>query len=183
MKLVKENKGFTLIETLVSINLSFIAISLIFSFYLFAQKFSESLSRNYLDKYIQISFFNNLERTLNNSDEYFINFIEDRIIINTSNEDSIFISQDSISLNGIFEISRIENLNIRSSTDTEKDMLTWNDGILEDPASLLNQDNILESTSIRTILFEIERNNKVYTYQIFSPASSISHFKDISKEN
>lgn len=183
MKLAKENEGFTLIETLVSINLSFVAISLIFPFYLFAQKFSESLSRSYTDKYIQISFFHNLERTLNNSDEYFINFLQDRIIINTSNDDSIFISQDSISLNGILEISKIEKTNISISTDMEKDIISWNDGVLTDPTALLNEDNFLESNSIKSILFEFERNNKIYTYQIFSPSTSTSHFKNISKEN
>lgn len=182
MKVLKNNRGFTLIETLVSINLSFIAISLIFSFYLFAQKFSESLSRNYTDKYIQMSFFYNLEKTLSNSDEYIIKFIGNKIIINTSTDDSIYISKDSISLNGIFEISKIERIDISISTDTEQDVLSWSDGVLEDPASLLNENNILESNSIHFILFEFERNKKIYTYQIFSPATSISHFTSISRE-
>jgi type II secretory pathway pseudopilin PulG len=183
MKVLKNNKGFTLIETLVSINLSFIAISLIFSFYLFAQKFSETLSRNYLDKYIQISSFNNLEKTLKNSDGYFIKFIDDKIVFNTSNDDSIYISQDSISLNGIYELAKLESFKISISTDTNQEALNWNDGVLEDPASLLNEDNILESNSIKSILFEFERNNKIYIYQIISPYTAISHFKDISKEN
>jgi hypothetical protein len=182
MKLVKENKGFTLIETLVSINLSFIAISLIFSFYLFAQKFSESLYQNYTDKYIQMSFFHNLERTLNNSDEYFIKFLEDRIIIYTSYDDSIYISLDSISLNGIFEISKIERINISISTDTNKEVLNWIDGVLEDPASLLNEGNILESSSIHSILFEIERNKKIYPMQILPSNASITHLKNIFTE-
>lgn len=179
MKVLNDNKGFTLIETLVSINLSFIAISLIFSFYLFAQKFSESLSRNYTDKYIQMSFFHNLERTLNNSDEYFIKFLEDRIIINTSNDDSIYILQDSISLNGILEISKIERIDISISTDTGQDVLSWSDGVLEDPYVLLNEDNILKSNSIKSILFEIERNKKIYSVQIFPSNSSIYHFKNV----
>ena len=179
MKVLKSNKGFTLIETLVSINLSFIAISLIFSFYLFAQQFSESISRNYTDKYIQMSFFYNLERTLSQSEEYFIKILEDNIIINTSHDDSIFISQDSISLNGIFEISKIEYLNISISTDTEQEVLSWSDGVLEDPNGLLNENNILESNSILSILFEIERNKKICSKKIFSSNASITHFKNI----
>lgn len=166
-------------ETLVSINLSFIAISFIFSFYLFAQKFSESLSRNYTDKYIQLNFFQNLERTLSNSDEYFINILNDRIIINTSNDDSIYISQDSISLNGIFEISKLERIDISISTDIEQDVLIWNGGVLTDPTALLNENNIFESISIHSILFEIERNKKIYSRQIFSSNASITHLKNI----
>ena len=179
MKILNKNNGFTLIETLVAINLSFIAISLIFSFYLFAQKFSESLSRNYTDKYIQMSFFYNLENTLSNSDEYFIKFIGNKIIINTSNDDSIFISQDSISLNGIFEISKLEKINISISTDTEQDVLSWSDGVLEDPNALLKEDNFIKSSSIHSIIFEIERNKKSLSYQILSSNASISHLKNI----
>lgn len=182
MTVLKNSKGFTLIETLVSINLSFIAISLIFSFYLFAQKFSESFSRNYIHKYTQISFFNNLERVLNNSDEFVINYFDEKIFITTSNEDSIFISQDSISLNNFFFISKIENLNLSISTDTNQETLTWNDGVLVDPESLLNEDIILESNSVKSLLFEFERNSKNYSYQIFSSNTSISHLKNICKE-
>lgn len=179
MRVLKDNKGFTLIETLVSINLSFIAISLIFSFYLFAQKFSESLSRNYTDKYIQMSFFYNLEKTLSNSYEYFIKFTGNKIIINTSNDDSIYISQDSISLNGIYKISKIERIDISISTDMEKDVLTWSGGVLTDSNTLLNENNILESNSIHSILFEIERNKKTCSKKIFHPNASISHLKNI----
>jgi len=182
MKVLKNNKGFTLIETLVSINLSFIAISLIFSFYLFSQKFSESLSRNYLDKYIQISFFNNLERTLCNSDYYVIRFVDDWIILNTNSNDSIFISKDSISLNNLFFISNIENLGISISTNTEKEVLNWNGGVLEDPESLLNKDNILESNSIHSILFKFKRNKKFYFYHYFSSNTSISNLKNLLKD-
>jgi type II secretory pathway component PulJ len=179
VKGLKNNNGFTLIETLVSINLSFVAISLIFSFYLFAQKFSESISRNYTDKYIQMSFFYNLERTLSKSDEYFIKFIGNKIIINTSNGDSIYISNDSISLNGIFEISKLEKIDISISADTEQDVLSWSDGVLEDPNALLNENNILESNSIHSILFKIERNKKILSYQILSSNASITHLKNI----
>ncbi|MBE0539517.1 MAG: type II secretion system protein [Ignavibacterium sp.] len=182
MKVLKNNKGFTLIETLVSINLSFIGISLIFSFYVFTQKFSESLSRIYTDKYIQMSFIHNLEKTLNNSDKYFIIIFDDRIIINTSNYDSIFISQDSISLNGILEITNIENINFSISTDMGKYVVTWSDGVLTDPTALINEDNILESNLIHSILFEFERNKRIYEYHIFSPYTSISHFNNVSKK-
>ena len=126
-----------------------------------------------------MSFFNNLERTLSNCDEYFINILEGRIIICTSNDDSIYISKDSISLNGIFEISKIEKIDISISTDTEQDVLSWSDGVLEDPNALLNENNILESNSIHSILFEIERNKKILSYQIFFFFFSISHLTNI----
>lgn len=177
MKLISENKGFTLIETLVSINISFTAITLILTFYLFALKFSESVSRNYTDKYIQISFFNNLERTLRKSDEYSINIFNGKIIVHTSNADSIYISQDSISLNGLFSISDIKNLGISISTDTNEEIIVKNWEVISDPTSILASIN-----SINSILFEIEKNKKNYSYQIFSLRTSVSKFKDIEKE-
>lgn len=178
MKSLNKNNGFTLIETLVSINLSVIAISLIFSFYLFAKKFSESLSRNYMDKYVQISFFNNLEKTLNNSDEYFIKFTEDRISIITSNEDSIFISKNAISINGISELTKLDSISIGISTDLNEEMLNWKDGVLENSTLLLNENSVLESNEIILILFEIKRNNKNCSFQYFLSPNSISRYKN-----
>lgn len=183
MKTLNKNNGFTLIETLVSINLSFIAISLIFSFYLFAQKFSESLSRNYVDKYTQFGFFNYLEKTLNNCDEYFIAFYEDKIIINTSNEDSILISPNSISINGIFELTKLDSIYISISTDTNQESLNWNSGFLDDPASLLKMSTGFKSNKILSILFEIKRNNKQHSYTLYSIPSSDFKFQNISNPN
>ena len=180
MKLLNKNSGFTLIETLVAINLSFIAISLIFSFYLFAQKFSESLSRNYTDKYIQLSFFNNLEKWLNNSDGYILRLIDDRLIINTSNEDSILISPTSISINEIFELSNIDSISISISTDIESYLVKWENGTLTN-SNFENQ--TLESNKILSILFEIKRNSKKYSFEFFTSSFPTIHFKNISKQN
>lgn len=180
MKLLNKNSGFTLIETLVAINLSFIAISLIFSFYLFAQKFSESLSRNYTDKYIQISFFNNLEKTLNNSDGYILRLIDDRLIINTSNEDSILILPTSISINEIFELSNIDSISISISTDIESYLVKWENGTLTN-SNFENQ--TLKSNKIYSILFKINRSSKKYSFLLITMPNSITQFQNKSNQN
>lgn len=183
MKVLKKNNGFTLIETLVSINISFIAISLIISFYLFTQKFSESLSKNYTNKYIEISFFNNLERALRKSDEYFINILDDKIIIKTSNDDSIYIAQDSISLNSLFSISNIENLDISISTDIDNKILIKNCEIISDLTSLLVSKNSIKSNLINSIFFEIKNKKGSFSFKIYNLNISANHFKNIKKNS
>ena len=177
-----KNKGFTLIETLVAINLSFIALTVIISFFLFAKNFSESLSRNYINKYLQISFFNNVENALRNSDNYFINIGDNKTIIKTNNEDSIYFAQDSIALNTIFFISKIEKTEISITTDTDADIVIRNGELVTNPTSLLNENKILESNRIHSISFQIIKNKMKYSYQIFSPAVSVTHFKNLFKE-
>lgn len=179
MKTPNKNNGFTLIETLVTINLSFITISLIFSFYLFAQKFSESLSQNYLEKYIQTSFLNALEKTLNNGDGYILRFVDDSIIINTNEEDSILISPNSISINRIFEITNLDSISISISTDIESYLVKWENGTLTN-SNFENQ--TLESNKILSILFEIVVNKKYYSFNHSPISNSTTHFINISNQ-
>ena len=130
-----------------------------------------------MDKYVQISFFNNFEKTLNNCDEYVIKFIEDRISITTSNDDSIFISKNSISINGIFELTNLDSVNISSSTDIENDLLQWSNGVL---ANANFEADKMESNEIHIIMLEIKRNDRNYSYQIVSSPTATAWFINIS---
>lgn len=169
----KKNNGFTLIETLVSINLAFIAISLVFSFYLFVKSFYESFSSNYIEKYSTTNFFYQLEKTLNNSDEYYIQFLDEKVIIHTNENDSIIITADSISLNGVIYLTDLQTVKLRSSTDPKGVDFTWAGGVLSPskPRSIE-----LQSQKIHLLSIEIERIKKKYTYVLFTPSHSINHF-------
>lgn len=176
----KKNNGFTLIETLVSINLAFIAISLVFSFYLFAKSFYESFSSNYIEKYSTTNFFYQLEKTLNNSDEYYIQLLDEKVIIHTIENDSIIITANSISLNGVINITNLENVKLRSSTDTEVEHFAWISGVLSSGNSGSTE---LQSQKIQSLFFEIERKKTKYSYSIYSPANSIRRFTNLTSKN
>lgn len=180
MNVLKENRGFTLIETLVSINISLIAISLIFSFYLFAQKFSGSLSRNYTDKYAQMNFFNKLEKILENNDEYFVEIFNNKLLIITSNEDSICFTKDLISLNRIFEITKLDSINISIATETNEEITINNCEIHSGLSSSSIIDNTIKSSPINSISFEILYENSKYDYKIFNYPNSINRFQNIN---
>ncbi len=176
----KKNNGFTLLETLVSINLAFIAISLVFSFYLFAKSFYESFSSNYIEKYSTTNFFYQLEKKLNNPDEYYIQFLDEKVIIYTIENDSIIITANSISLNGVINITNLENVKLRSSTDIEEEHFAWISGVLSSGNSRSTE---LQSQKIQSLFFEIERKKKKYSYSIYSPTNSIRRFTNLKNKS
>lgn len=69
MKL-SDNKGFTLVEILVAINLAFITITLILSFYLFSSRFFFSTVKKMEESSHVNSFMINFERLLEKSESY-----------------------------------------------------------------------------------------------------------------
>lgn len=183
MKSIQSNNGFTIIETLVAINISFIAITMIFSFYLFAEKFTKNFSDNYSEKFKLLSSFNLLENTLRKCDEYEIIIQKGSIDIYTSEYDSICITQYSILLNRTFLIDSPENLNISISISGQEEFLVRNNIIVTELTELSTSNNIITSTVIDYILFNIENNKHSMSYKIINSSISINHFNNIPTKN
>ena len=129
-----------------------------------------------------MSFFYDLDKTLTNCDSYFIELLNKEIIIHTNNNDSIYISQDSISLNGIFSISKIENIDISITTDTNEEISIRNCEIISVPTTLLGEKKVLESNSVYSILFTIRWNKCTFSYKIFNPQTSVFCLKNLGEE-
>lgn len=180
--MIIDNKGFTLIETLVAINISLITISFIFSFYFFILKFSDLFANNYTDKYIQMSFFYNLNKTLKNCDECIVKLENEKFLFDMD-DDTLFITKDSISLSNVFYISKIESTDIIINTINEEKILIRNCELRSNASILPNNKIEITSQNITSIIFKIERKGKSFNYQIFLPNTSIKRFKNIKKNN
>lgn len=183
MKHFKSNNGFTLIETLVAINLSFIAIGFIFSFYLFAQRFTETLSRNFTDKYLIQNFFYETDRMLKSADYFEIINNNGNINIVTDEQDSIFISVTSLSLKNILIIAELEKPVITIKLFSGKEPILQPGAMENNVSQISGTDFPLQSSKIKCILFELIKKDKKYSFVYFAPAYAINRFNNIIEMN
>lgn len=179
MRLLRQNNGFTLIETLVAINLSFIAIGFIFSFYLFAQRFTETLSRNFTDKYLIQNFFNKTVSIIKNANYYEITEVNNAIIIITEGTDSIFISATSMSLKNILIIDDLEKAAITVQLFSDKELILQPEITQNNLSQINGSDYPLQSSKIKCIGIEIIKKDKKYSYEYFTPSYAINRFNNI----
>ncbi len=179
MKILKENNGFTIIETLVAINLMFITITFIFSFFVFAQNFTGTLSRNYTDKYIIQSLFSKIDLTLRKSDQFTVSFNNKFIHIVTNDVDSIIISKESINLSNYISVPVHENITVRLDMFSN-DQVMFENGVITDMQTSLGG-NVLNSIKIRSIDIKLDINGRRYQYEVITPAFSVKRFKNLGE--
>lgn len=178
MKLISNIKGFTLVETLVAINLSFIGITFIVSFYLFVFRFTQTISENYTHKYIYQNLFYNLENSLRKSDNYKVDFSTDHIILSTENSDTLLIYKDSLSLNNILVIPALENLAIHIHLFNGEELSITPGGLLD----FQNNETVINSMDIKSLKFEIEKAERLFHFEIFTQAIPVKRFINIIKD-
>jgi hypothetical protein len=173
MRLLRKNNGFTLIETLVAINLSFIAVGFIFSFYLFAQRFTDTLSRNFIDKYLIQNIFNKTVRMLKGADYFEIINNNGAISIVTDGQDFILISANSMSLKNILNITELEKPILTIKLFSGKELVLQPGDIENNVSQIGGTDFPLQSSKIKCLLFEIIKKDKKYSFEYFTPAYAI----------
>lgn len=179
MKSLKQNKGFTLIETLVAINLMFISVTFIFSFFLFIQKFTGTLSGNFTDKYIMQSLFSKIDLTLRKSDQFIVSFNNNMIYIITDSEDSVIITKESISLTNYNTVTASDNIISKFNLFSNDRIIFENGTIIENTANIT--ENAIHSSVIRSIEIGVEINGKKNVYEIITPAFSVKRFINLEK--
>ncbi|QQS36967.1 MAG: hypothetical protein IPM56_03150 [Ignavibacteriales bacterium] len=178
MKFIVETKGFTLIETLVAINLSFIGLTFVVSFYLFVLKFTQTISEHNTNLFIYQNFFFELEKCIECSDAFRIESHPQYALLSTTNSDTLIIYKDSLILNGILKLSDIDgciasifNYNIDSPIQ-----LSGNNSSYE------SHHFTASSKEIRSIHFQIKTTQQFFSYEIFVRAFSANRFIDLVKE-
>lgn len=179
MKILYDNKGFTLVETLVAINLVLIAVTFIFSFYLFFQKFTGSLSKNYEEKYIIQSLFSKIDLTLRKSDFYTVSWNDNNILIVTENGDSVIITNESISLSNYITVQGSENITLEVILFSN-DRVKFESGALTEKPLCIDESSII-SYKIRSIDVRVKLNGKEYAYEIITPAFSNKRFNNVEE--
>lgn len=179
MNLVKNNKGFTLIETLVAINLSFLAITFIFSFYLFTKKFTETLSKNYTEKYLIQSFFSSVDKALKKPDYFEVTMQNGNLQIISNQNASFNLFKDSISLNNILSLSSLDRAGVTIFLFDNRELIIEPGTEIENGEFMYEGTFPIKSYSIKSIRFEIEKRAKKYSYEFYLPDIAIKRFENI----
>ncbi len=175
---IKENSGFTLIETLVTINLSFIAVSLVFSFFLFTQKFISSSISRLEGKNNLYNPLNIVEQEFRQSDQFEIRFLTSSTKILFNNNDQVEITSDSITFFDLWtEDIELSKLIIRN-WDNKKFMVE-NGKLSEYPLFYFEDEKVLHSQDIRLIELMILKDKKEYRYEYSIPPVALRRFKNI----
>src|SRR5690606_18781831 len=152
---IKKESGFTLIETLVAINLSFIAVTMAIGFYLFILKLMTYSSNNVHVNQTDNHSLNIIQGILYKTHDFDIHLKSDSILINADKRIIIF-SKDKISVNNIYIIKeyKLNSFRIFKADQVE---ISWEKEI--DGNEFAEEKIGLSSNEIETFSFEFKKNN------------------------
>ncbi|MCF8355209.1 MAG: prepilin-type N-terminal cleavage/methylation domain-containing protein [Melioribacteraceae bacterium] len=180
---MNNNKGFTLIEVLISINLSFLLVSFAYAFYLFSFQFSTKFINSYDRKNDINELFIRLTGKLESADSFEIIFSQHSTNVLLNKRDTVKFSGNSITLMNLYGIDEIENYNILFNlTDGEEIEIV--DGAVNRHHSISETTGNIFSADIRSIKFEISDNNKIYSLKYVNSRKGVRRFKNVyDKQN
>lgn len=172
-------EGFTLIEILVNINISFILISLLISVYLFTSRLTTTSIKEIENKTETIMFVSTLYTCLEKANAYSIIINDNSSILIIDENNIIAFSENKISNS---ELADLENF------DSYELTLTKNDGSkisivngVPDTGISLSKDIELNCNELRNIGLMIEHKGKKYTMQFCIPPFLKNNFKNITE--
>ena len=181
-KIKNKENGFTLIEVLVSINLSFILITLLVSLYLFTAKFI-SLTIKRMDSKIEITAL--LTRTSNlleKADSFYFEQLDSSAVLILNNKDTVYFEPKNIRINSLTDFYKIDDyeLSFYSKTGEETKLIN---GIMQNTGMMITGDLRFQSYSIKNINLKLIKDSKQYNMFYTIPKYSINNYRNIGKDN
>lgn len=186
MKVFGRTDGFTLIELLVAINIAFIAITFIISFYLFSAKFVKDTSSrlDWKENKDAVLFF--IEQVLNKSQAFNIkngdtleqgkSESNSEIIITTQEGKIIRINRKKISLDKEFSLTGFDDSRIDIELKNGFFIKMIN---IKNSGHGINKPTDILSAQIKRIQLEIIKDQNIYTLEYNTPAISEFQFQNI----
>lgn len=172
----RKDQGFTILETMVAINLSFIVITTLIGFYLFINKFISISSNNLHNKINDDNSLNLISELLYKADCFSLNLSSDSIQIKINNK-TVCYSPEEISVSNIFFIKDI-SLNSFIISIHDKGKIEWQ---REFNHRFQEEELTIESNKIENFSFEFEKNTKKMFIRYYQPSISANNFINIDK--
>lgn len=166
MKIIKQDDGFTLIEVLVTISLSAIAITLIFSFYLFAGKFISTVTSSFEKNQKVNQFIFNLQDTINKSNGFIILIDHNMVIINLENNKKLIFTDSTVSLDNYYEIKDMSNYNFSINLENNESIVVSSKAHSSVEQKEINASEI--SNMDITIIYDDNKYNVTYNKPMIS---------------
>ena len=175
MKFFKSDNGFTLIETLVSINLIVLVTSLVILFYLVSAKFISSVSNNFQESQNLFELMNKLEEVQQKSRFYNVYLLSDSLLVNFDNNKYFLLKSDTLDLDNNLVIYDI------SEPTIEFGRRNGNKTIYRCESSGINQNEIqsFSSDDIKYFLISFLKDNNKYDFTFYNTRESIKEFQNI----
>lgn len=173
------NSGFTLIEVLTAINISFLLVAMIYAFYLFALKYTASTIKN-IDTKNEIStllFY--INRELNEAAEMKFISLNNRNILIVNKTDTISFYNKKIDLKRIYGANNIDEYELNITTENGEKIGIRNEIIIEKP-KLYNIEEGIESSQIDKIELEITKNENKYKLKFANKGKAIRTVRNIT---
>lgn len=179
MTALKENDGFTLIEVLVGISLSFFVISIIITFFLLVAKITSASTKQFAEKKEIILFIDKLNGFLRKSADFEIEIMKDNLVI-SSGEGKIIADSKWITINKVFSLDSnvVYYLELTDKRLGKLVMMTGKDIALNAPPG---HKTFFSSEEVESIYFKINKNNKKYELLYHNPAVSSKRFVNLTE--
>lgn len=176
----KREEGFTLIEILVGINLSFILVTLLISFYLFSVKFTSTTTTKLNEKQNISNFLFLFNERLKKSEEYyFVQKNKEELFI-LDDRDTVSFNKSSFTIKNLFKINYIEKY-LMTIELLSGERLSFLNG--ERVLGALNSklDNSIPSSKIHNVEISFSVHNKNYHLIAVNYLQECKGFKNISR--
>jgi competence protein ComGC len=175
---VKENSGFTIIELLVGLNLAFILITLLVSFYLFSAKFASVTSKNMDSKEVLLSSAGKFQELIKKRESFILKRgTEQEILFIFTPRDTVLLSQNSFRVSDFCPENKIENFSLSVSMSDGKELAL--------SGSTASGKEIPEegytSKEINSFRLNVTIKAHEHTFSIIVNRTSENSFKDIEK--
>lgn len=152
----KSECGFTLIEMIVVINLSFLVFGAITTFYLLTNKYIVGMTNRIEEKQTTLEFFYRFEETLKKADSYSIVFGDTTTVVMCI-RDTIRFGENGITSRRIIHLDNLKNNTIRLCLQNGDSVIAVNGKV--NTTDLMINNETIDSDKIRSINLIITRKN------------------------
>jgi len=174
-----EEYGFTLMEVIVGINLGFLVLSVVVSFFLFSTKFISATTSNLEKKQNVNEFLIRLNNSFRTSNNFVFEQKDSNYIFTLNSVDTISINKHSFSLKKQYKITNIKNYEL-SITSYDNEKILIKDGMLLKGFYNSGQNLFTYSGDIKVIEMMFTKNKSSYNFSYYSPDISINKFRNIT---
>lgn len=180
-KFVSDEKGFTLMELLIGINLAFIVLAILFSVYLFLYKFTFSASRTIEKKEEAISLLHRLEESVQKKHEFnFTTLSDGSTLILFGVTDSVLISSHTVSMRNYLTISGIDSVTLKIKPKSEE-LLTLLGYEARNETRIVPAKNAYSNSDLNYFLFSFTQQKKHFEIRCDVPEIAQCNFRNVEK--
>lgn len=166
MNELKKEEGFTLIEILVGINVAFLALALISSFYLFNVKFVSAVTKK-VDADIELkTAFYRLQELFSKSEIFWIENNGKYVSIIYDKKDTVFFMENSIRIKNLYEIKKLDEYRIICKLINGTDAFVENGKLIT--AGKNEEIKQWMNTDFSSVFGSFTVNKKEYNLKLFS---------------